>query len=95
MAKHTSSKNDPDLEVPVVKVQDEPYNYSVVQIESMIDAHLVYTGQVSGKQYEWTKAGSIQLVDERDAPALLSKRIGERSCCGEGLQGNLVFQQTK
>lgn len=86
-------KSHPVVEVPVVQERVETYNYRQVIIESLFDAHLVYTGQETGKQYVWPHSGSTQSVDERDVPALLSKRIGERSCCGQGLQGNLVFQK--
>lgn len=66
---------------------------NLVKVQSLIDAHLQYTGRESGESYEWLRAGDIQNVDERDVPELLSKRIGERSCCGEGGLGNLVFQE--
>jgi hypothetical protein len=70
---------------------EQLYNYYMRKIQSQIDSHLVYTGRVSGKQYEWKRAGDVLMVDEHDAPELLAKRIGERSCCGEGLLGNQVF----
>jgi len=69
------------------------YNYYVRQIQSLIDSRLLYSGKATGRQYEWAKSGDVILVDERDAPELLAKRIGERSCCGEGLLGNQVFQE--
>lgn len=74
-------------------LQTQTYNY--IRIESLIDACLQYTGRESGELYEWQRAGDVQNVDERDAPELLSKRIGVRSCCGEGGLGNLVFQVMK
>lgn len=64
-------------------------NYRNVQ--SLIDAHLIYTGRESGKQYEWNRAGAIVSVDERDIPELLSKRLGGKSCCG-GEEGNKIFE---
>lgn len=57
----------------------------------MIDAHLVYTGRVSGKRYEWPKAGDIVLVLSEDLSNLLEKRIGVSTCCGDPT-GNRVFQ---
>ncbi len=62
-----------------------------VLIQSLIDSRLIYDGEITGRHYEWSRSGETQQVDEKDAPALLKKRIGERSCCGEGLKGNQVF----
>ena len=82
-------------EVPVVVDSIQPYNYKEIKIQSLIDSRLIYTGQVSGKQYEWLKAGDIISVQVEDAPELLSKRIGQRACCSEGLLGNKVFEEVK
>lgn len=79
--------------VAVETVVEQPYNYR--RIQALYDAHLVYEGEVSGRQYEWMGAGSVVEVDERDVPALVSKRIGVRSCCGESGLGNLVFAEMK
>lgn len=59
------------------------------RIQSLIDAHIIYDGQVSGKRYEWHGAGAIVDVDEQDAPDLLAKR-GKKSCCGQ--EPNKIFQ---
>lgn len=75
------------------RLQGQPYNYRELKIQSLLDARLEYFGKVSLRQYTWSKAGDIRNVDERDVPELLSKRIGVRSCCGEGGLGNLVFQK--
>lgn len=53
-----------------------------VKIQSLVDAHVYYTGQISGELYEWRKAGAIVDVDERDVPELLAKRPGKKPCCG-------------
>ena len=83
-----------EKEVVVEKVV-EPYN-SYRKIQSLIDSRLIYTGQISGEQYEWQRAGDIIAVREEDAPELLSKRIGQRACCGsEQLLGNKVFEEMK
>ena len=37
---------------------------------------------ISGNTYVFATAGSELDVDERDAPALLAKGAGGRSCCG-------------
>lgn len=76
--------------MPVVSASKQSYNYR--KVRALIDSRLLYVGKVSERQYEWTKAGSIVDVDERDIPELLAKRIGVRSCCGAGLQGNQVFE---
>ena len=80
----------PEVEVAVEYAPAEVYNITV-KLQSLRDAHIQYTGQVSGKSYEWIRAGSIQAVDALDAPYLLNKRIKTQSCCS----GNdvAVFQQ--
>lgn len=77
-------------EVAVEQPASRTYNSSV-KLQSLRDAHIQYTGQVTGKSYEWIRAGSIQVVDALDAPYLLEKRIKTQSCCS----GNdvAVFQQ--
>jgi len=62
-----------------------------VKIQSLIDAHLYYTGRESGRQYEWMKAGAIVEVDEQDVPELLAKRLGKKTCCGNH-DRNKIFQ---
>lgn len=77
--------------LPVVAATKQSYNY--VKVRSLLASHLVYNGQETGQHYEWTSAGTIVNVDERDVPELLAKRIGRRSCCGENvLQGNKLFE---
>lgn len=66
------------------------YN-SGVKLQSLLDAHILYTGQVTGKSYEWVRAGSVVVVDEQDAPTLLKKRIKVHSCCNGS--DNAVFQK--
>lgn len=91
MAKSSKNTKPAHLKVVVEKVTEQDYNYR--RIQSLYDAHLLYTGKVSGRQYEWGRAGDVVEVLQDDVPELLSKRIGQRSCCGEGLLGNLVFQE--
>jgi hypothetical protein len=67
-------------------------NSQTVGIRSLLDARLVYTGQVSGKQYTWSKAGDIVMVEDADSEVLLAKRIGSRQCCGNSKDGNKVFE---
>lgn len=77
-------------ELAVEQPAPKTYNSSV-KLQSLRDAHIQYTGQATGKSYEWIRAGSVQVVDILDAPFLLEKRIKTQSCCS----GNdvAVFQQ--
>jgi len=77
-------------EVAVEQPAPKTYNSSV-KLQSMVDARLLYDGRVSGKHYEWQRAGSVQVVDDLDAPDLLSKRIKTQSCCSGS--DVAVFQQ--
>lgn len=74
-------------------VADNPQTTKIntVPIESLFPAHLKYRG-LSGKEYEWQKAGDVVMVFEEDAPTLLSKKIGNRGCCGVYSEGNVLFQ---
>jgi hypothetical protein len=97
MGKSDGNNSTSKLIRPEVKVDYEskvPYNKSnvSVKIRSLIDAHLEYTGQVSGKQYKWNKAGSVVLVDAEDSEILLAKRIGDKLCCGNSPDVNKVFE---
>lgn len=71
----------------IVDVSKSPVT---INIQSLIDAHSIYIGQVSGKQYDWMKAGDIVQVLSEDAPDLLLKRRLKKSCCGSGQ--NQIFQ---
>jgi hypothetical protein len=89
---------DENLDVePEVKVDSESnvlYNKSnvSVNIRSLYDARLEYTGQVSGKQYLWNKAGSVVEVDVEDSEILLAKHIGGQLCCGNSQDMNRIFE---
>jgi hypothetical protein len=95
-----TSKLDPEaVKLGIVEFDSEStvaYNSYVepetVYIQSVFDARLLYTGQVSGKQYEWGKAGDICEVDMLDSEILLAKRIGGEGCCGSPKDSNKVFQ---
>ena len=78
-----------DIKATVEEIAPES-KINTVRVQSLIDAHLYYTGQVSGELYEWRMAGTVVEVDERDVPELLSKRLGKKMCCGNGT--NLIFQ---
>lgn len=66
---------------------------TTVNLQCLFPAHVIYTGPVSGKRYDFAEAGSILPVDSRDVPAMLAYRIGASNCCGGGnVDGNTVFQ---
>lgn len=71
--------------VPTVTINKE------ILVQSLIEAHLTYTGRSSGKQYEWQNAGNTVSVLEEDIPELLEKRLGGNPCCGNPV-GNKIFQ---
>jgi len=62
-----------------------------IEIQSLIEAHLYYTGQATGQLYEWKRSGDTVLVREEDVPELLKKRLGMKQCCGDQ-NGNRIFQ---
>ena len=76
--------------VVVQTLSDSKIN-TEVNIQSLIEAHLTYAGRISGKQYEWKRAGDTVSVLEEDVPELISKRLGGNSCCGNPT-GNQIFQ---
>lgn len=79
LKKQAVEENPPTITIKVTKIQ------------SLIDSHLIYDGQSTGKHYEWLRAGAIVEVDEQDVPELLSKRLGGNTCCGNR-DGNLIFK---
>lgn len=78
------------MEVAVEQPAPKPYNSISVKLQLCIDAHASYDGEVSGRHYDWARAGSIVAVDATDAPKLLEKRIKAQSCCSGS--DNPVFQ---
>ena len=46
---------------------------------------------MSGKRYEWERAGAVVEVDSEDAPGLLEKRLGDKICCGGSPDNLKVF----
>jgi hypothetical protein len=80
---------------PVAEQAEVPYTnivdtVSTVSITSLMDARVLITGTVTGKQYVFSKAGTVVEVDKLDADEILNKKRG-RVCCGKA--GNL-FQLT-
>jgi hypothetical protein len=92
------SRIQPEIdEIKKLQVDSEskvPYTKSMVsvKIRSRFDARLEYTGQATGKQYLWSKAGSVVLVDVEDSEILLAKHIGDQLCCGNSPETNKVFE---
>jgi len=80
------TKTAVDETVPTVTIKSDE-----ILIESLIDAHLTYKGQISGKPYEWRKGGDTVFVLSEDVPALLEKHLGGKVCCGNPV-GNKIFQ---
>ena len=74
-----------------VAVISKPITINSVKLQSLLDARVLYTGQATGKSYEWVRAGSVVVVDAKDAPALLQKRIKTQSCCNQS--DNAIFQK--
>lgn len=78
----------------VVKSPTPTYN-TITQVQSIFPARLKYTGVATGKLYVWEKAGDIVSVENADLMDLMSKKVGEKGCCGDNLNGNPVFQIVK
>lgn len=78
-----------------LKVAQKPQESTIINIRAIYPSILKYTGLVTGKQYIWNGAGDVVGVDHEDAPYLLSKRIGGRSCCGVQQNGNKLFERVE
>ena len=75
------------------QVEESPAPVTIkkeVLVRSRIEARLHYMGQISGKSYEWQKAGQAIPVLDEDVPDLLGKRLGGKNCCGAG--ENIIFE---
>lgn len=81
--------NQERVQAPVEK-NSEKITIKEVLVLSRIQSKLQYTGQVSGKLYEWSGAGQAVPVLEEDVPELLSKRLGRKGCCGNN--ENIIFE---
>jgi len=73
----------------VAKSQPQVYNYK--QVQSMIEARLIYFGNITGTRYEWPTAGTVISVRVEDIPNLLEQTVGKSDCCGGG-KGNFSLQ---
>jgi len=83
-------KSFTDNKEAFAKQPSQSYNYK--QVQSLVEARLIYTGTVTGTRYVWEKAGAILSVDERDVPDLLVQHVGTGSCCGGGTGANNTLQ---
>lgn len=73
-----------------VETVSVPKIYKSVPIRLRIDANYKVTGQISGRGYLFSGAGSVVDVDERDVELILTLRRG-KGCCGGG-GANLLFE---
>ena len=79
--------------ITVAETSPETTINEEVAVRSLYDSRLIYRGGISGKEYQWMKAGDSVMVLPEDVPLLLEKRIGTRGCCGAVNQdGNKVFE---
>lgn len=104
MAGKRTSKRKSEIEKPIsydwdkseddeelgIETSDSPI-YNKVRLQSRISARIIASGSVSGKRYEWKRSGAIVEVDEEDAPGLLEKRLGDKTCCGGSPDNLKVF----
>jgi len=89
-------KKDKSGDVGVELIEKPAYNKvseTLVKVQSLLDARLVYSGQATGKRYEWLKAGSIVSVSSEDVQQLMEKEINS-GCCG-GHTKTKIFQIVK
>jgi hypothetical protein len=78
---------------PVVDKNSQELTINEIAVRSVYPSRLKYSGAVSGKEYFWEDSGAIVMVLSEDVPSLLSKRIGNRGCCGAvNEDGNRVFE---
>lgn len=83
---------EPIIEKPPVVETVSDSKINVMLVESLIEAHLTYSGKSSGRQYEWKKAGDVIEVLPEDVSELIEKRLGGTLCCGNNPTGNRIFQ---
>jgi hypothetical protein len=84
---------DPLVIKPVVESDSTLFYNSSVKLQLNIDAHVSYTGQITGVKYEWERAGSIAVVDAQDASYLLEKRIKSQACCSGSQMDTPIFTE--
>lgn len=89
-------EDEVELEGDGVEITAPAYYTKVVHgtvfVRSKFPARIRETGSVSGLQYEWPKAGDVVEVDERDVDFLLTRRVGNKGCCGGATFDNHLFE---
>ena len=83
--------------VEVVKDKKEPvkrFTPKTVRIILLRNKKVKTKGSVTGKTYEFSGAGAILSVDERDVSTLLAKGVGGTSCCS-GVPTSPYFELIK
>lgn len=85
---YTKKTTSPKKEVLATQ---ETVTYNKTKLVCRISAEVKLQGSITGKFYRWEKAGAVVEVDERDASALLKKRLGEKHCCGG--KPNIIFEE--
>ena len=66
---------------------------ATVKLQSRISAKVIVSGDrtKSGKRYVWERSGAIVEVDDIDAPGLLEKSMGDKTCCGSSPENLRIF----
>lgn len=84
-SKKKSKPEQKKVTLPETKVTldtKKTVTYNKIKLRNLLSAKVKLPGSVTQEWYVWLKAGYILEVDERDAPALLEKRLGNKHCCG-------------
>lgn len=85
--------SEKEQEKVVAEEQPASYNTNKVKLQLRISTRYIVPKDrtISGKRYEWERAGAIVEVDEIDAPGLLAKTLGNKTCCGSSPDNLKVF----
>lgn len=75
--------------VKVEEEEPEEVTFATVRLALRKDIILRIVGPITGTQYVFNRAGSIQEIDERDADVMM-KRMGSGSCCS-GVSGPTAY----
>lgn len=95
MGKRSSTSLSSVVSTPLDKLETPTYNKveQSVAVVCKFPAHVYVIGQATGQRYDWAYAGSVVNVDIADLEQVLSKKVGERSCCGASGNGNVIFEK--
>jgi len=84
-SKKKSKPEQKKVTLPETKVTldtKKTVTYNKIKLRNLLSAKVKLPGSVTQEWYVWLKAGYVLEVDERDASALLEKRLGNKHCCG-------------